>query len=62
MKGKEKDVVGINSEQKGRKTENGPFVSNRVLQFVGMYGTLKKKHGNLFGMVDSDQLLTCEQM
>lgn len=42
MKGKEK-VVGINSEQKGRKTENGHFVSNRVLQFVGMYGTLKKE-------------------
>lgn len=57
-----KGCVGINSEQKGRKTENGPFVSNRVLQFVGMYGTLKKKHGNLFGMVDSDQLLTYEQM
>lgn len=55
-----KGCVGINSEQKGRKTENGHFVSNRVLQFVGMYGTLKKH--TLFGMVDSDQLLTYEQM
>ena len=62
MKGKEKEVVGINSENKGRKTENGPFVSNRVLQFVGMCGAMKKKHGNLFGMVDSDQLLTYEKM
>lgn len=62
MKGKQKDVVGINSEHKGRKTENGPFVKDRVLQFVGVCGILKKKHGNLFGMVDSDQLLTYEQM
>ena len=62
MKGKQKDIVGINSEYKGRKTENGPFVKDRVLQFVGVCGILKKKHGNLFGMVDSDQLLTYEQM
>ena len=62
MKGKEKEVVGINSEHKGRKTENGPFVSNRVPQFVGMCVALKNKHGNLLGTVDSDRLLTYEQM
>ena len=47
-KARKKDVMGeSNSEHKGRKTENGAFVSNRVLQFVGMCSTLKTKHGKL---------------
>ena len=32
------------SEHKGRKTENGAYDSDRVLQFVRMCSTLKKKH------------------
>ena len=33
-------------EHKGRKAENGPFVNDRMLQFVEVCGILKKKHGN----------------